>query len=484
MTCVNFPIPKFPLNMFFYDPSRPSEKQSIDWEDLLCSRRQRGENLCQDGTSLFVQPPRSRIAPTAAETSTMMPSSKEEVSPVLFTHTTNESPSDAASNDFSDDRAAARFTLIVNVPPMTTRADLILSFKPFGQVELAMVVCDKKTRHINREWTATAGYAFVRFARYIDAQTALAAVCNGSVRVQGRRVRATWAKKDSYSGKQRSEKESSDRTTEEPLSDSPRYKNSFTQRENNSIAQFSNLIHPLTRKESFTTRYTGDSVLGLPYRSLPAYLRLPTSSSIETESLLHKNALESSSNKHDTSRQSRHLQTASKTPQTESTQTHLYQIEPRRSTQSAPMGDVPCLTRQQTSSSDTACICSIPQFAQCDSFLCDGWSSPSPNEVFGRRLKTDSSREFTSKWQSAPTTSFNGSIFNNNRKLDLELTLRQAQSRFTSPASHSNEQRSWDEESGHVTLENATSVIIHQSILKVLGCQGCRMIANPLNVSI
>ncbi|GAW81088.1 hypothetical protein, conserved [Plasmodium gonderi] len=95
----------------------------------------------------------------------------------------------------------AKFTLIVNVPPNTTRKDLISVFSKFGNVDLTMVVCDKKSRHPNKEWTATSGYAFVRFSTNVEAQRTLNAANSGGIRVRGSRVRATWAKKDSYSKK-------------------------------------------------------------------------------------------------------------------------------------------------------------------------------------------------------------------------------------------------------------------------------------------
>ncbi|EPT28721.1 putative RNA recognition motif protein [Toxoplasma gondii TgCatPRC2] len=52
----------------------------------------------------------------------------------------------------------AKYTLIVNVPPMTTRQDLHMTFSAFGKVELTVVVCDKDHRHPHKEWTATSEY--------------------------------------------------------------------------------------------------------------------------------------------------------------------------------------------------------------------------------------------------------------------------------------------------------------------------------------
>ncbi|SBT36012.1 conserved Plasmodium protein, unknown function [Plasmodium ovale wallikeri] len=99
--------------------------------------------------------------------------------------------------------ASAKFTLIVNVPPNTTRKDLMSVFSKFGNVDLTMVVCDKESRHPNKEWTATSGYAFVRFSTNDEAERTLNATMSGIVRIRGSRVRATWAKKDSYSKKEK-----------------------------------------------------------------------------------------------------------------------------------------------------------------------------------------------------------------------------------------------------------------------------------------
>ncbi|SCP04648.1 conserved Plasmodium protein, unknown function [Plasmodium ovale] len=98
---------------------------------------------------------------------------------------------------------SAKFTLIVNVPPNTTRKDLMSVFSKFGNVDLTMVVCDKQSRHPNKEWTATSGYAFVRFSTNEEAERTLNATMSGIVRIRGSRVRATWAKKDSYSKKEK-----------------------------------------------------------------------------------------------------------------------------------------------------------------------------------------------------------------------------------------------------------------------------------------
>ncbi|SCO67419.1 conserved Plasmodium protein, unknown function [Plasmodium vivax] len=100
-------------------------------------------------------------------------------------------------------KSSAKYTLIVNVPSNTTRKDLLAVFSKFGNVDLTMVVCDKKSRHPNKEWTATSGYAFVRFSTNLEAQRTLNAACAGGIRIRGSRVRATWAKKDSYSKREK-----------------------------------------------------------------------------------------------------------------------------------------------------------------------------------------------------------------------------------------------------------------------------------------
>ncbi|CRH00192.1 conserved Plasmodium protein, unknown function [Plasmodium relictum] len=111
---------------------------------------------------------------------------------------TNSKDTDSKSRN-----SLAKFTLIVNVPPNTTRKDLMAVFSKFGNVDLTMVVCDKQSRHPNKEWTATSGYAFVRFATNLEAQRTLNATTSGLVRIRGSRVRATWAKKDSYSKREK-----------------------------------------------------------------------------------------------------------------------------------------------------------------------------------------------------------------------------------------------------------------------------------------
>lgn len=92
----------------------------------------------------------------------------------------------------------AHYTLIANVPYDTVRQDLVLEFRKFGRVELAMVVCDEASRHPHKEWTSTAGYAFVRFSKRSEAAAAIQAAAIGLISIRGTRVRADWARKDSY----------------------------------------------------------------------------------------------------------------------------------------------------------------------------------------------------------------------------------------------------------------------------------------------
>ncbi|SOV15838.1 conserved Plasmodium protein, unknown function [Plasmodium gaboni] len=100
-------------------------------------------------------------------------------------------------------KSLAKYTLIVNVPPNTTRKDLMTVFSQFGNVDLTMVVCDKESRHPNKEWTATSGYSFVRFSTNIEARKTLTAATCGLIKIRGSKVRATWAKKDSYSKREK-----------------------------------------------------------------------------------------------------------------------------------------------------------------------------------------------------------------------------------------------------------------------------------------
>ncbi|CRG96371.1 conserved Plasmodium protein, unknown function [Plasmodium gallinaceum] len=115
----------------------------------------------------------------------------------------NNEETNSKDTDSKSKNSLAKFTLIVNVPPNTTRKDLMAVFSKFGNVDLTMVVCDKQSRHPNKEWTATSGYAFVRFATNLEAQRTLNATTSGLVRIRGSRVRATWAKKDSYSKREK-----------------------------------------------------------------------------------------------------------------------------------------------------------------------------------------------------------------------------------------------------------------------------------------
>lgn len=108
------------------------------------------------------------------------------------------SPPPTGGHHLLSSGGAAQLTLIVNVPPTTTRQDLLNAFKIFGQVLMPTVVCRRETRHPKKEWTATAGYAFVLFESKGAAQAALAATEAGSVVIRGTSVKATWAKKDSF----------------------------------------------------------------------------------------------------------------------------------------------------------------------------------------------------------------------------------------------------------------------------------------------
>ncbi|XP_053993246.1 probable cyclin-dependent serine/threonine-protein kinase DDB_G0292550 isoform X2 [Hylaeus volcanicus] len=99
---------------------------------------------------------------------------------------------------YKEGASTAQLTLIVNVPTTTTRQDLLNAFKMFGEVLMPTVVCLRETRHPKKEWTATAGYAFVLFQNKTSAQAALTATEMGQVIVRGTSVKATWAKKDSF----------------------------------------------------------------------------------------------------------------------------------------------------------------------------------------------------------------------------------------------------------------------------------------------
>uniref|UniRef100_A0A0G4H3D9 RRM domain-containing protein n=1 Tax=Chromera velia CCMP2878 TaxID=1169474 RepID=A0A0G4H3D9_9ALVE len=92
----------------------------------------------------------------------------------------------------------ARFTIIVNVPPSTTKTDLLETFCKYGNVEMAMVACHPSCRYPDKEWTATTGFAFVRFQHSTDASNVLSLCGEGAIRIRNGKVRATWAKKDSY----------------------------------------------------------------------------------------------------------------------------------------------------------------------------------------------------------------------------------------------------------------------------------------------
>lgn len=79
-----------------------------------------------------------------------------------------------------------------------SRAFCLLYCRPYGEIILAVVACQEAYRHPFREWTATTGFAFVRFRLEDEAQRALKAATDGLVRVRSGKVRATWAKADSH----------------------------------------------------------------------------------------------------------------------------------------------------------------------------------------------------------------------------------------------------------------------------------------------
>lgn len=108
----------------------------------------------------------------------------------------------------NEPQTAAQLTLIVSVPTTTTRQNLLDAFQVFGPVVIPTVVCKKETRHPKKEWTATAGYAFVLFGSQRSARMSLAATQMGLVLIQGVVVKATWARKDSFRTKVYSNKAS------------------------------------------------------------------------------------------------------------------------------------------------------------------------------------------------------------------------------------------------------------------------------------
>lgn len=115
-----------------------------------------------------------------------------------FVHQQDPTNSSPMLGPTANGARGAHYTLIANVPYDTVRQDLVLEFRKFGRVELAMVVCDEASRHPHKEWTSTAGYAFVRFSKRSEAAAAIQAAAIGLISIRGTRVRADWARKDSY----------------------------------------------------------------------------------------------------------------------------------------------------------------------------------------------------------------------------------------------------------------------------------------------
>lgn len=110
----------------------------------------------------------------------------------------NSRPGSFFAGAVQNGERGAQFTLIANVPHDTVRQDLVMEFRKYGRVQLAMVVCDEASRHPHKEWTSTAGYAFVRFSKREEAAAAIHAAAMGLITIRGTRVRADWARKDSY----------------------------------------------------------------------------------------------------------------------------------------------------------------------------------------------------------------------------------------------------------------------------------------------
>eukprot|EP01055_Gregarina_sp_Pseudo9_P005760 Gregarina_sp_Pseudo_9__5759@NODE_84_length_4448_cov_24_851667_g76_i0_p1_GENE_NODE_84_length_4448_cov_24_851667_g76_i0NODE_84_length_4448_cov_24_851667_g76_i0_p1_ORF_typecomplete_len469_score116_32RRM_1/PF00076_22/3_1e09RRM_7/PF16367_5/2_3e05_NODE_84_length_4448_cov_24_851667_g76_i03291735 len=161
----------------------------------------------KSATHLWTAPPLSFHDPTAystvdSSTGRLSAGSSPSRSPV--TPATPLRPGDAtpaaafSAASASPASKGAQFTIIANVPYDTVRQDLVTEFRKFGRVELAMVVCDEASRHPHKEWTSTAGYAFVRFSKRGEAAAAIQAATMGLITIRGTRVRADWARKDSY----------------------------------------------------------------------------------------------------------------------------------------------------------------------------------------------------------------------------------------------------------------------------------------------
>lgn len=110
-----------------------------------------------------------------------------------------DSPSNSSKSRQSSKKTRcekAKRTLLVNTPIATTREDLSRAFNIFEPV-IPTVVCLEGTRHKRREWTATAGYAFVLFCAQDVAKLAAAAISRGEIIVRNCVVTGSWALHDS-----------------------------------------------------------------------------------------------------------------------------------------------------------------------------------------------------------------------------------------------------------------------------------------------
>eukprot|EP00914_Ancora_sagittata_P009178 GHVO01017679.1.p1 GENE.GHVO01017679.1~~GHVO01017679.1.p1 ORF type:complete len:344 (-),score=39.91 GHVO01017679.1:107-1138(-) len=96
------------------------------------------------------------------------------------------------------ERRTAKYTLIVNVPALTTRNAVLDAFRPYGDIIISTIVCLSENRHPTKEWTATAGYGFVRFRDHQEAERAFRASRSGLITVGTAKVKASWAKQDSF----------------------------------------------------------------------------------------------------------------------------------------------------------------------------------------------------------------------------------------------------------------------------------------------
>eukprot|EP01053_Blabericola_migrator_P003890 Blabericola_migrator_1__3889@NODE_2176_length_3166_cov_741_892223_g1371_i0_p1_GENE_NODE_2176_length_3166_cov_741_892223_g1371_i0NODE_2176_length_3166_cov_741_892223_g1371_i0_p1_ORF_typecomplete_len480_score66_92RRM_1/PF00076_22/1_1e09RRM_7/PF16367_5/1_3e05RRM_3/PF08777_11/0_41RL/PF17797_1/0_33_NODE_2176_length_3166_cov_741_892223_g1371_i01471586 len=150
--------------------------------------------------SAILSPGSARCLPSASSSPCRSPmtSSSPSLRAAAFESYPDSRSYQTPSAAGSPSSKGAQFTIIANVPYDTVRQDLVTEFRKFGRVELAMVVCDEASRHPHKEWTSTAGYAFVRFSKRAEAAAAIQAATMGLITIRGTRVRADWARKDSY----------------------------------------------------------------------------------------------------------------------------------------------------------------------------------------------------------------------------------------------------------------------------------------------